>query len=70
MKSQVVLVKNADSQAYPRLTASLDVGPRGSPGLANFTYCTSTGPSPTGFHLTDVTFSQCWSEFITSPVMM
>lgn len=28
----VVLVKNADSQAYPRPTASLDVGPRGSPG--------------------------------------
>lgn len=27
-----MLVKNADSQAYPRPAASLDVGPRGSPG--------------------------------------
>lgn len=27
----MVLVKNADSQAYPRPTTSLDVGPRGRP---------------------------------------
>lgn len=28
-RSQMVLVKNADSQAYPRPILSLDVGPRG-----------------------------------------
>ena len=31
-RSQVVLVKNVDSQAYPRPAASLGVGPRGSAG--------------------------------------
>ena len=54
----MVLVKNADSQAYPRPTVSLDVGPRGRSGLASFMQHTSTqtglsGPFPTGFPLAE-----------------
>lgn len=45
----MVLVKNADSQAYPRPAASLDVGPRGSPGpsLARVAFTASFLREPT-----------------------